>query len=387
MTGPLVVRPISAAEHLQLVRSRTNASYLQCPSWGVMPPRWTAESVGWFDGPALVGAGLVLYRSVPAVGSLAYVGEGPVVDFGELERSWSSTRCWPTCGRDGSSRSRSRPTWSCGGGGSRHCAGCSGPRGPARLRDVPPDEVGEVATSVVGVLRDRGWTQYEAPGPGFGGQIPRYRSYVPLSPDADPAERLDSQWRRNLRKASPPRASTCGSEVWTTCRPSTPCMRRPPAGTASRRYRRSSSSGCGPRYARRTPTGLALYLSGREGVTYAAALRTRVGTAVSYTHGASGSAGREWRPSNALQWRMLQDAHAVGASVYDLRGISDTLDPGDPLFGLLRFKTGLGGDAVEMVGEWDFPPVRPPSPRDGVPRPPRALSRTANGRTVVHARR
>jgi lipid II:glycine glycyltransferase (peptidoglycan interpeptide bridge formation enzyme) len=57
---------------------------------------------------------------------------------------------------------------------------------------------------------------------------------------------------------------------------------------------------------------------------------------------------------------MLQDAHAGGASVFDLRGISDTLDPGDPLFGLLRFKTGLGGDAVEMVGEWDYPlrPVR-----------------------------
>jgi lipid II:glycine glycyltransferase (peptidoglycan interpeptide bridge formation enzyme) len=51
---------------------------------------------------------------------------------------------------------------------------------------------------------------------------------------------------------------------------------------------------------------------------------------------------------------MLSDAHAGGAYVYDLRGISDTLDPANPLFGLLRFKTGLGGDAVEMVGEWDY---------------------------------
>jgi lipid II:glycine glycyltransferase (peptidoglycan interpeptide bridge formation enzyme) len=108
------------------------------------------------------------------------------------------------------------------------------------------------------------------------------------------------------------------------------------------------------------PTRLELYLAAREGQAYAAGLRTRVGETVSYTHGASASAGREWRPSNAMQWQMLQDAQAGGADVYDLRGISDTLDSDDPLFGLLRFKTGLGGDAVEMVGEWDFPlrPVR-----------------------------
>ena len=61
-----------------------------------------------------------------------------------------------------------------------------------------------------------------------------------------------------------------------------------------------------------------------------------------------------------MQWRMLTDARAAGASVYDLRGISDTLDPADPLFGLLRFKLGLGGDAVELAGEWEYPlrPVR-----------------------------
>jgi lipid II:glycine glycyltransferase (peptidoglycan interpeptide bridge formation enzyme) len=51
---------------------------------------------------------------------------------------------------------------------------------------------------------------------------------------------------------------------------------------------------------------------------------------------------------------MLTDAHTSGAEVFDLRGISDTLDPDDPLFGLLRFKLGLGGDAVELAGEWEY---------------------------------
>ena len=49
---------------------------------------------------------------------------------------------------------------------------------------------------------------------------------------------------------------------------------------------------------------------------------------------------------------------AAGAAVYDLRGISDTLDPADPLFGLIQFKVGTGGQAVELAGEWDFP-LRP----------------------------
>ena len=102
------------------------------------------------------------------------------------------------------------------------------------------------------------------------------------------------------------------------------------------------------------PDRVALYLAVREGQVQAGALATRVGTEVSYVYGASSDAGRAWRPSNAMQWRMLADAHEGGAAVYDLRGISDTLDPDDPLFGLLRFKLGLGGDAVELVGEWDY---------------------------------
>ncbi len=52
---------------------------------------------------------------------------------------------------------------------------------------------------------------------------------------------------------------------------------------------------------------------------------------------------------------MISDAIEVGATVYDLRGITDTLDPGDPHIGLIQFKVGTGGEAVEYVGEWDLP--------------------------------
>jgi vancomycin resistance protein VanK len=52
---------------------------------------------------------------------------------------------------------------------------------------------------------------------------------------------------------------------------------------------------------------------------------------------------------------MIRDAIAQGAEAYDLRGITDTLDADDPHVGLIQFKVGTGGEAVETVGEWDLP--------------------------------
>jgi vancomycin resistance protein VanK len=56
---------------------------------------------------------------------------------------------------------------------------------------------------------------------------------------------------------------------------------------------------------------------------------------------------------------MMQDAIAAGADVYDLRGITDTLDADDPHAGLIQFKVGTGGAAVEYAGEWDLPISKP----------------------------
>jgi lipid II:glycine glycyltransferase (peptidoglycan interpeptide bridge formation enzyme) len=55
---------------------------------------------------------------------------------------------------------------------------------------------------------------------------------------------------------------------------------------------------------------------------------------------------------------MIRDAMAAGCGVYSLRGITPTLDAGDPHVGLVQFKVGTGGEAVRYVGEWDLP-LRP----------------------------
>jgi lipid II:glycine glycyltransferase (peptidoglycan interpeptide bridge formation enzyme) len=103
------------------------------------------------------------------------------------------------------------------------------------------------------------------------------------------------------------------------------------------------------------PDRLRLYLARHEGELLAATTLVTVGDHAWYSYGASADHKRELRPSNAIQWRMLSDSHASGCKVYDLRGISDTLDPDDHLFGLIQFKLGTGGQAVEYLGEWDYP--------------------------------
>ena len=102
------------------------------------------------------------------------------------------------------------------------------------------------------------------------------------------------------------------------------------------------------------PERLTLFLARHEGRVLAATTLVKVGAHAWYSYGASSNEGRDVRPSNAIQWAMIRECIDAGCTVYDLRGISDTLDPSDPLFGLIQFKLGTGGYAQEYLGEWDL---------------------------------
>ena len=103
------------------------------------------------------------------------------------------------------------------------------------------------------------------------------------------------------------------------------------------------------------PDRIRLYLAHHEGDLVASTIWIRVGTHTWYSYGASSTEKRDVRGSNAVQWQMIRDALAAGASVYDLRGITETLASDDPHLGLIQFKVGTGGEAVEYAGEWDLP--------------------------------
>jgi lipid II:glycine glycyltransferase (peptidoglycan interpeptide bridge formation enzyme) len=72
-----------------------------------------------------------------------------------------------------------------------------------------------------------------------------------------------------------------------------------------------------------------------------------------YMYGMSRSIYREYMPNHLLQWRAMQWAKARGCTVYDLWGAPDELHESDSMWGVYKFKEGLGGKFTEHVGAYD----------------------------------
>ncbi|MEW6241388.1 MAG: peptidoglycan bridge formation glycyltransferase FemA/FemB family protein [Chloroflexota bacterium] len=75
-----------------------------------------------------------------------------------------------------------------------------------------------------------------------------------------------------------------------------------------------------------------------------------------YVYGMSRDEHREKMPTYLLQWEAMKRAKAAGCTVYDLWGAPDEFTENDSLWGVYRFKEGLGGRVVRTLGAWDFAP-------------------------------
>ena len=75
-----------------------------------------------------------------------------------------------------------------------------------------------------------------------------------------------------------------------------------------------------------------------------------------YVYGMSRNAHREKMPTYLLQWEAMKRAKAKGCTVYDLWGAPEVFDESDSMWGVYRFKEGLGGQVVRTLGAWDFAP-------------------------------
>ena len=93
-----------------------------------------------------------------------------------------------------------------------------------------------------------------------------------------------------------------------------------------------------------------------EGLTLAALVVVAYGDTAWYVHGASLDQHRNLMPTYLLQWEAIRWARARGCSRYDMWGAPATLDERDPMAGVLRFKTGFGGEFTPGVGAWDYAP-------------------------------
>ncbi len=75
-----------------------------------------------------------------------------------------------------------------------------------------------------------------------------------------------------------------------------------------------------------------------------------------YVYGMSREAHREKMPTYLLQWEAMKWAKARGCATYDLWGAPDVFDESDSMWGVFRFKEGLGGQVLRTLGAWDYVP-------------------------------
>ncbi len=75
-----------------------------------------------------------------------------------------------------------------------------------------------------------------------------------------------------------------------------------------------------------------------------------------YIYGMSREAHRDKMPNYLLQWEAMRWARAQGCTVYDLWGAPDEFNENDSMWGVFRFKEGLGGEVQRSLGAWDFAP-------------------------------
>ena len=73
-----------------------------------------------------------------------------------------------------------------------------------------------------------------------------------------------------------------------------------------------------------------------------------------YMYGMSSNLHREKMPNHLLQWEALRWAKAQGCAVYDLWGAPDELNESDSMWGVYKFKEGLGAEFAAHVGAYDF---------------------------------
>lgn len=73
-----------------------------------------------------------------------------------------------------------------------------------------------------------------------------------------------------------------------------------------------------------------------------------------YLYGMSRAAHREKMPNYLLQWEAMRQAKAAGCEAYDLWGAPGVFDESDSMWGVFRFKEGLGGTVLRTMGAWDY---------------------------------
>lgn len=352
------VKPISSAEHLAYINSRESVSFLQTPAWGKTKVGWQSQSIGWFDNDQLIGSGLVLLRKVPKVNKfLAYLPEGPDLDWTSNNLPNALIALIEYLKPLGVFQVKIGPHVWVRRWHSETIKQAIADESAKRIGELKVDEENQSGLQLITHLRRLGWRQPESTDSGFGDYQPRYVFQLDLKNKTEDEllTSFNQLWRRNIKKAQKEgvtvrQGTKDDLSLFHDCYVET--AKRDKFTPRPLSYFKTMWTALSKEDNNRIKLFIAEHKDHQGAI--AATTLTRVGKHSWYSYGASTTAARDLRPSNAIQWEMIKDSLAAGSTVYDMRGISDTLDQTNHLFGLIQFKLGTGGYAQEYVGEWDF---------------------------------
>ncbi|WP_246836315.1 peptidoglycan bridge formation glycyltransferase FemA/FemB family protein [Nesterenkonia sp. NBAIMH1] len=381
----ITLRPISSEEHLRFLAAHPAASFMQNPQWALVKKEWDGFSLGLFrhgdDGAeALAGTALVLGRRLPVprrtpvLGRrrLAYIPEGPILD--EARISWHEALPALTehlsqagaflvrMGLPGHLR-----RW--GAEEVRHALASAEKEqdAPQDVSALPPAWEGPHMLRTRQQLLDLGWREPE-PSTDFEAGQPQFAASIPLTTRTeDGAEealtsdevlgRMSSTSKRQTRKSARSELTVLDSADGDVSERLSEFQRLYEAT--------ASSQGFIPRpaeYFRRMHDAMnrgglsecRVLCAHFEGQPLAAAVYLRQGDFGFYAYGASSHEERKRYAPRLLQLHQVELALAAGCRWYGLGGVSPSLEAGSPARGLLEFKTTMGADVVQSLGEWDY---------------------------------
>ena len=358
------IRQISSAEHqaFLIYRSDLDPSFLQSPSWGeVKKGAWRPHSIGFFeatDNPEkleLVGTALILTRKAPKINKyFFYIPEGPTLAAEKYEQALDLLTKYAK--REGAFALRIGPMIVKARWEADLIKSALADETITSLNEITPSYVNPVAHSLENILKAKGFNPSNDDPDGFGAGQPRFLYQLPIK-DKSRDQLLsgfNQLWRRNIKKSE-----NEGVQVRIGTREDLGEFHRIYVETAARdKFTPRPLSYFHQMWDAfnldNSEPDLVLFLAKWNDQVVAASIYIELGFHTWYLYGASSTEGREARPSNALQWTMMERSLQKGAHVYDLRGITATLDKNNPHAGLLQFKVGVGGRAVEVMGEWDY---------------------------------
>lgn len=328
----LVTDPAERSRWDAFVGAHPAGNLLQSWEWGEIRARqrWRPHRLAVEDADGeLRGAASVLERRLPAGGgSLLYLPEGPVIDFGDPRALDAVTQ------------------------GLRRL----GARRRAISAKIDP-HVSPPDPRLDRALRLRGYRIGHRRGR-FEGTQPRHRVVVPLPPGGDAEALLASfhaKTRYNIRLAE-----RRGVTVARVGRQRLADFHRMLEVTCARDGFKEREL----RYFAEIWDGLApygmihLFFARHEGDDLAAAILTVTGREAVYGWGASANLKRNLMAPYAVQWAMMRFAMSQGCTRYDMTGVPRDLREGAAGYGLYRFKRGFHDEVTTLQGEYDLP-LRP----------------------------